>query len=276
MSQASNNNVTVLKGISAQAVDPIWQCVRSEAAAAVEKEPSMAAFLIEAILNHSSLESAVASRVGERLGAQGISPQLVRQAYEEMAQADSNWPHILRADISAVYERDPACDKFMQPLLYFKGFHAIQAQRLAHWLWNNDRHDMALYLQSCISSVFQVDIHPAVKMGRGLFMDHATAIVIGCTASIGDNVSILQGVTLGGTGKSDGDRHPKVMSGVLLGAGAQVLGNIRIGNCSRVAAGSVVLKDVPDNKTVAGVPAKIVGEAGCSEPSLSMDQIIAP
>ena len=256
-------------------VDPIWHQIRDEADAVCNAEPAMSSFILEAILNQQSLETAVAARVSERLRVQGISPELIRQTFKAMSEDDTGWAEVLRADLAAVYDRDPACERFLEVLLYFKGFHALQVHRLAHWLWNQNRKDLALLLQGGSSSAFQVDINPAVAMGRGIFMDHATGIVIGATATLGDNVSILQGVTLGGTGKEDGDRHPKVRSGVLIGAGAQVLGNIIVGECSRVAAGSVVLKDVPREKTVAGVPAKIVGEAGCSEPARSMNQIIS-
>jgi serine O-acetyltransferase len=159
-------------------------------------------------------------------------------------------------------------------VLYFKGFHAIQTHRLANFLYRIGRTDLALYLQSRSSAVFQVDINPAVPVGRGVFIDHATGVVVGETAVIEDDVSILQNVTLGGTGKEQGDRHPKIRSGVLIGAGANVLGNLEIGECARVAAGSVVLADVPANTTVAGVPARVVGRAGCAEPSRTMDQLL--
>ena len=177
--------------------------------------------------------------------------------------------------MAAVTERDPACMRLIEPVLYFKGFHAIQTHRLAHWLWNSGRKDFALYLQSRSSEVFQTDIHPAAVMGKGIFLDHATGLVVGSTSVIGDDVSMLQDVTLGGTGKERGDRHPKIRRGVLIGAGAKILGNIEIGACSRIAAGSVVLQAVPRNSTVAGVPAKVVGTAGCAEPARSMDQILA-
>ena len=191
-----------------------------------------------------------------------------------MLADDKEWSSIVRVDIQAYYDRDPACDRFIMPVLYFKGFHAIQTHRLAHWLWNQGRKDFALYLQSRSSSVFQTDINPAARIGKGIFIDHATGLVVGETAVIEDDVSILHGVTLGGTGKAGGDRHPKIRYGVLIGAGAKILGNIEIGYCSRIAAGSVVLKAVPPKTTVAGVPAKVVGEAGCSEPSRIMDQVI--
>jgi serine O-acetyltransferase len=191
-----------------------------------------------------------------------------------MLDADRTYPVTLRADLVAVYDRDPACSRFIEPVLYFKGFHALQTHRVAHWLYKMGRRDFALYLQSRSSGVFQTDINPAVPMGKGIFLDHATGLVVGETAVIEDDVSILQNVTLGGTGKESGDRHPKIRRGVLIGAGAKILGNIEIGNCSRVAAGSVVLKPVPANATVAGVPARVVGQAGCAEPARSMDQVL--
>ena len=172
-------------------------------------------------------------------------------------------------------DRDPATQRFIEPVLYYKGFHAIQTHRLAHWLWNKGRKDFAYYLQSRSSGEFQCDIHPAARIGRGIFLDHATGLVVGETAVIGDDVSMLQDVTLGGTGKEDGDRHPKIRNGVLIGAGAKILGNIEVGHCSRIAAGSVVLKSVPNNVTVAGVPAKVIGEAPCAEPSRMMDQMFS-
>ncbi|HVD73015.1 MAG TPA: serine O-acetyltransferase, partial [Xanthobacteraceae bacterium] len=178
-----------------------------------------------------------------------------------------------RADIVATVDRDPATNRFLEPVLYFKGFHAIQTHRLAHWLWGRGRKDFAYYLQSQSSAVFQTDINPAVSIGRGIFLDHATGVVVGETAVIEDDVSILQEVTLGGTGKEAGDRHPKIRRGVLIGAGAKILGNIEIGHCARIAAGSVVLKSVPHNTTVAGVPARVIGEAGCPEPSRTMDHL---
>jgi serine O-acetyltransferase len=194
----------------------------------------------------------------------------MRRLYSE----DGRLGDAARADCVAVLERDPACHRALQPLLFFKGFLAIQAHRASNALWKAGRHNFAYLLQMRVSELFSIDIHPAATIGQGIMIDHAHAIVIGETARIGNNVSMLHGVTLGGTGKSDGMRHPLIEDGVLLGAGAKVLGNIRIGRCSRIAAGSVVLEDVPPMKTVAGVPARIVGEAGCSQPSLSMDQLL--
>ncbi|ABR59964.1 serine O-acetyltransferase [Sinorhizobium medicae] len=260
---------------SLDAIDPIWDSLREEARLAAERDPMLAAFLYSTVVNQHSLEDCVIYRICERLDHPDLQASLLHQTFAEMLDDWPEWGAILRVDIQAVYDRDPACTRFVEPVLYFKGFHAIQTHRLAHWLWNRGRRDFALYLQSRSSSVFQTDINPAARIGRGIFLDHATGLVVGETAIIGDNVSILHGVTLGGTGKEGSDRHPKIGNGVLIGAGAKILGNIHIGHCSRVAAGSVVLKAVPPKSTVAGVPAKVVGEAGCSEPSRQMDQILA-
>lgn len=256
-------------------VDPVWNAVREEAEMVLSREPLMSSFIYSSILNHTSLEKAVAHRISERLHNREFSGDMVRQGFEQMLDAWPEWSETLRIDIAAVYDRDPACDRLLDPILYFKGFHAIQTHRLANWNLKQGNRDMALYLQSRSSQVFQTDINPAAELGRGTFIDHATGVVIGETAVVGDDVSILHGVTLGGTGKEAGDRHPKIGEGVLLGAGATVLGNISIGHCSRIAAGSMVIKDIPPNVTVAGIPGKVVGVAGCSEPSRSMDQIIA-
>ena len=209
----------------------------------------------------------------QRLDHPEVSAELIQQAYADALEDDPAIGAVFRADIMATVDRDPATNRCIEPVLYFKGFHAIQTHRLAHWLWHKGRKDFAYYLQSRSSSVFQVDIHPAAPIGRGIFLDHATGVVVGETAVIEDDVSILHDVTLGGTGNEDGDRHPKIRHGVMLGAGAKIIGNIEIGHCARVAAGSVVLKAVPHNTTVAGVPARVIGEAGCPEPSRSMDQI---
>lgn len=268
-------NTTNLAEVRQSHVDPVWDLVRREAQEAADSDPALAVFLFSTVLNHSSLESAVIHRISERLDHPDVPASLLRQTFQAMANAMPEWSKVLRIDMQAVFDRDPACERYIEPLLYFKGFHAIQTHRLAHWLWESGRRDFALYLQGRVSSVFQVDIHPAVNMGQGIFFDHATGIVVGMTALIEDDVSILQGVTLGGTGKETGDRHPKIRRGVLIGAGAEILGNIEVGSCSKVAAGSVVLKPVPKCVTVAGVPARIVGEAGCAEPSRSMDQLLS-
>jgi len=262
-------------GETIKVMDPIWDSIRKEAEYAAQKDPLLAAFLYSTVLNQGSLEEAVIHRVCERLDHPELQANLLRQSFFEMLADWTDWSAVLRVDLQAVYDRDPACDRFIEPVLYFKGFHAIQTHRLANWLWTRGRIDFALYLQSRSSEIFQTDIHPASGMGRGIFLDHATGLVVGRTAVIGDNVSILHGVTLGGSGKETGDRHPKIRNGVMLGAGAKVLGNIEIGHCSRVAAGSVVLQAVPPNSTVAGVPARVVGKAGCVEPSRSMDQLLS-
>jgi serine O-acetyltransferase len=203
-----------------------------------------------------------------------VSAEVIRVAFRELLADSNQLGEIIRCDIAAVYDRDPACERRIEPVLYFKGFHAIETHRLAHWLWASGRRDFALYLQSRSSEVFQTDIHPAVAMGRSIFLDHATGLVVGSTAVIEDDVSILQDVTLGGTGKHGGDRHPKIRHGVLIGAGAKILGNIEVGENSKVAAGSVVLHRVPPHSTVAGVPAKLIGNVGDVEPARAMDQTI--
>jgi serine O-acetyltransferase len=203
-----------------------------------------------------------------------MSPQLLREIADEAYGEDEAIGQAARADIAAVFERDPACHRMLEPILYFKGFQAVQAYRIAHWLWRQGRADLAYFIQMRMSEQFGVDIHPAARIGKGIMIDHAHSIVIGETAVVGDNVSMLHSVTLGGTGKADGDRHPKIGDGVLIGAGAKVLGNIRVGHCSRIAAGSVVLHEVPPCTTVAGVPARVVGEAGCAQPAVSMDHRI--
>jgi serine O-acetyltransferase len=256
-------------------VDAIFSRIRADAEEIARREPELSGWIIETILNHDSLESALIHRLAARLGREEVSADLIRQTYLEIVAREPKIGEAFRADILAVADRDPACQRLIEPLLYFKGFHAIETHRLAHVLWKEGRSDFALYLQSRSSEVFQTDIHPAAELGQGIFLDHATGLVIGSTAVVEDDVSMLQEVTLGGTGKERGDRHPKIRRGVLIGAGAKILGNIEVGHCARIAAGSVVLQDVPHNKTVAGVPARVVGEAGCSEPARSMDQILA-
>lgn len=259
---------------SVEALDPVWTTLRREAEDVVAREPELAGLVYSYILNHERLEGAVAHRVADRLDSARLDGGVISRAFADMCETDREFALALRADLVAVYDRDPACTRFLEPVLYFKGFHAIQTHRLSHWLYQAGRRDFAYYLQSRASEVFQVDIHPAVPIGKGIFIDHATGVVIGGTAALEDDVSILQNVTLGGTGKELGDRHPKIRRGVLIGAGAKILGNIEIGHCSRVAAGSVVLQPVPANATVAGVPARIVGRAGCAEPSRTMDHLL--
>ncbi len=258
---------------AAIAIDPMWQHICDEAQEIRDHEPALATFIFQTILAHERLELAVAYRMGQLLGSPDIPALIIQQIFIDAFDEDVKICQAIRADIAAFYERDPAAERYIEALLYFKGFQAIVTHRISNWLFLQGRTDLAFYLQSCASRLFSVDIHPKVAIGKGVFMDHATGVVIGETAVVEDNVSILQGVTLGGTGKEAGDRHPKVRHGVLIGAGAKILGNIEIGHCVRVGAGSVVLKSIPPNKTVVGVPAKVVGEAGCSEPSHKMDQI---
>jgi serine O-acetyltransferase len=259
---------------SIKSVDPLWSRVRADAETILANEPALGSFVLATVLQQPSLEAAVVHRIAQRLDHPDLRAELIRQAFMQALEQEPAIAEAIRADILAVADRDPAVSRVIEPVLYFKGFQAIQTHRLAHWLLKQGRRDFALYLQSRSSAVFQTDINPAAIFGKGIFFDHATGIVIGETVVIEDDVSILQDVTLGGTGKEQGDRHPKIRHGVLIGAGAKILGNIEVGHCARVASGSVVLAPVPHNKTVAGVPARVVGEAGCAEPARSMDQIL--
>ncbi len=262
-----------VKEKAVRSIDPVWDRMVDEAHAVVREEPLMGGMLHAGILHHASLEAALSYRISQKLASADMPEQMLRELCDD-ALADGTIGQAARADLAAVLDRDPACHRLIQPMMYFKGFQAVQAHRVAHWLWRNDREHLAYFIQSRTSEVFGIDIHPGAKIGQGIMIDHAHSIVIGETAVVGDNVSMLHSVTLGGTGKEDDDRHPKIGDGVLIGAGAKVLGNIKIGNCSRIAAGSVVLEEVPPCKTVAGVPARIVGEAGCAQPSVTMDQLL--
>jgi serine O-acetyltransferase len=261
--------------INFSGADPIFSRMLSEAEEVVRREPAMGGFVHASVLAHGSLESVIVHRLAQRLGRPEAPFALILQSYLEYLSRDPSIAEAFRADLLAVLDRDPACTRLIEPALYFKGFHAIQTHRLAHAAWKNGRSDFALCLQSLSSQTFQTDIHPAAEIGKGVFIDHATGVVIGSTAVIEDDVSLLHGVTLGGTGKMRGDRHPKVRRGVLIGAGAKILGNIEIGHCALIAAGSVVLDPVPPNKIVAGVPARIVGDVSCAEPSRAMDHVHA-
>jgi serine O-acetyltransferase len=255
--------------------DPIWSQVRREAEEVSAAEPALGGFIFATVLDHTRLEDAVCHRLARRLQHSALDTGLLHKTFSEVLTADPSLGDTFRADLMAVAKRDPASSRLIEPLLYFKGFHALETYRLAHSLWKAGRKDFALYLQSLTSRFLQVDIHPAAVIGRGIMFDHATGIVIGETAVVGDNCSMLHGVTLGGTGSERGDRHPKIGRGVMIGAGAKILGNITVGDCVRVAAGSVVLNDVPPRRTVAGVPAREIGFAGCEEPALAMDQMFA-
>jgi serine O-acetyltransferase len=265
MPRETTNPLTIEK------LDPVWDRIRREAEDAVRNEPALGGFIYSSVLAHDSFETALIHRLAQRLGNADLGSDAVVNAFSDSIRAEPAIGHAARADLTATFDRDPACHRYIDPLLYFKGYQALQAHRMAHRLWHLGRKDFAYYLQSRSSMISSVDIHPNAKIGKGIMIDHGHDIVIGETSIIEDNVSIMQGVTLGGTGKEEGDRHPIIRHGVLIGAGAKVLGRIEIGSCSRVAACSVVLHDVPSNRTVAGVPAKIVGFAGCAEPARSMD-----
>lgn len=259
---------------SVRELDPVWQRICDEARDAITTEPLVGGLIHGGVLHHETFEDALGYRIALKLASTEMSEQTIRDIASTAYAAEPELANDARADLVAILDRDPACHRLMQPLLFFKGFQAVQAYRLGHWLWEQGKKDLSYFIQMRTSEVFGIDIHPAAKIGKGIMIDHAHSIVIGETAIVGDNVSMLHSVTLGGTGKEDDDRHPKIGDGVLIGAGAKVLGNIHVGNCSRIAAGSVVLTDIPPMKTVAGVPAKIVGEAGCSQPAITMDQLL--
>ncbi len=255
-------------------IDPVWDKIRQEAQEAVEKDKVMARLVYNAVLNHDSLEHSLSYHLSQRLDHSDVDASVLNRTFTDIIEKSDEFRKSIRVDLAAVFERDPACSRLIEPLLYFKGFHALQTYRLAHHLWQAGSTDFALYLQSQSSRLFGVDIHPRAQIGVGIMFDHATGLVIGETAKIGDYTSILHNVTLGGSGKESGDRHPKIGSSVMIGAGAKILGNISVGCCARIAAGSVVLSDVPKETTVAGVPAKVIGTAGCSEPARTMNQLL--
>lgn len=249
----------------------VWESIRQEASEASRAQPVMASFFHSNVLNHQSFQEAIIFYLANRIASDALPALSVHSVFQEaMASAPEILDEIL-GDLLAHYTRDAACDQYIIPLLYFKGFHAIQSYRIAHWLWQQGRRVLALYFQHRIAELFDVDIHPGARLGSGIMLDHATGLVIGETAVVGDDVSILHAVTLGGSGASHCQRHPKVGSGVLLSAGAKLLGNITVGNGVKVGAGSLVLNDVPAHTTVAGVPAKQVGKVHADMPSLKMD-----
>src|SRR3954471_4204440 len=254
-------------------VDPIWTALRQQAEAMAGREPTLAGFVHATILQHDRMEQALSYHLARKLGGEDLSPLAIREMFDQIAE-EEGFGAARRAELSAVFERDPACHSYLDAFLFYKGFHALESFRVSHWLWNKGRKAMALFMQSRISQLFAVDVHPAAKIGRGIMFDHATGIVIGETAVVEDDVSIMQDVTLGGTGKESGDRHPKIRRGVLLSLGAKILGNIEVGEYSRVGAGSVVLKSVPPHCTAVGVPAKLVN-CDCGEnPSQQMNHFI--
>lgn len=254
--------------------DAIWEAIRREADEDAAREPLLASHLHATILNHKSLENALCFQLANQLASPTLQAIILMELFSQAMEDDAYIREAIRADIQAVVDRDPACDRYSEPLLFFKGYHALQSYRVAHYLWNHDRRVLAMTLQSRISEVFSVDFHPAAQIGKGILLDHATGVVVGETAVIKDNVSMLHEVTLGGTGKERGDRHPKIGEGVLIGAGAKLLGNIKIGFCAKIGAGSVVLTDIPERTTAVGVPARIIGKARTETPALMMDHSV--
>jgi serine O-acetyltransferase len=253
------------------AEDGVWEQIQSEARQEAEREPMLVSFLFATVLRHSTLEDGLSALLANKLHTPDLSAILLRDLIHQAFADDLPIRASVRADFLAARTRDPAARGYAQPFLYYKGFHALQAYRVAHWLWEHERYGLAAHLQNRISESFGVDVHPAARIGSGVIIDHGTSVVIGETAVVEDNVSLLHEVTLGGTGKERGDRHPKVRRGVLIGAGAKVLGNIEIGIGAKDAAGSVVLRDVPPHTTVAGIPARVVGKCTVAEPALEMD-----
>ncbi len=254
--------------------DTLWETIRSEVEVFAAQEPVLASVFYASVLSHDSLEAALAYNLAEQLGNTVLPDLSIHQVLTEAMADDAAIRERMRRDLTAYVERDPACDRYCLPLLYFKGFHALQVYRVSNWLWRHQRRALAMFLQSRVSEVFGVDIHPAADIGGGIMIDHATGLVIGETSVIGDNVSMLHSVTLGGTGAQAGDRHPKIRCGVLIAAGAKILGNIEVGEGAKIGAGSLVLDPVPPHTTVVGVPAKIVGRPKEQEPSREMDQRI--
>lgn len=264
-----------LELVEADRTPPVWSALRQEAARAAAAEPALASLLNAVILSHSGLDDSLSYQLARKLGGDELRAMTLREICAGAYAEDPGLVEAAEADLQAVFERDPACKGYVQPFLFFKGFLALQSHRVAHHLWSRGRETLAHHLQSRVSELFQIDIHPGARFGRGVFIDHGTGVTIGETAVIGDDVSMLHAVTLGGTGAERGDRHPKIGRGVLLGAGAKVLGNIAIGDFAKVASGSVVLKPVPPGCTAAGVPARIVNCVSCPEPARSMDHTLA-
>lgn len=254
---------------------PIWLCLRQEASDALAAEPGLASMLHSTILSHDDLASALSYHIARKVGDDTLRGMTLRELAQKVYASAPALVEAAEADLQAVYERDPAAKGYLQAFMFFKGFLALQIHRVGHRLWQEGRFTMAHYLQSRVSELFQIDIHPAARIGKGIFIDHGTGVVIGETAVVDDEVSMLHGVTLGGTGAERGDRHPKIGRGVLLGAGAKVLGNITIGDYAKIASGSVVLKPVPAHCTAAGVPARLVNCKTCEDPARKMDHTLA-
>ena len=264
-----------LEVVTQQEPPPVWAALRNQAERVAATEPGLASMLHAVILSHSDIASSLAYQIARKLGDQELRAMSLREICEEAYAGGSSLIESAHADLLAVFERDAACKGYLQPFLFFKGYQALQTHRIAHWLWTQGRETLAYHLQSKMSELYQLDIHPAARIGSGVFIDHGTGIVIGETATVGDDVSLLHGVTLGGTGAQRGDRHPKIGKGVLIGAGAKVLGNIEVGDYAKIASGSVVLRPVPSHCTAAGVPAKLVNCPTCKEPARTMDHTLA-
>ena len=249
----------------------VWTVIRAEVEVASQQEPVLASFYHAAILNHTDFQAAISFHLANKLDSQAMPALMIREIFVEAMNADPAIEIAMRADICAHRDRDPACSTYSMPLLFFKGYQALQTHRIAHWLWIQGRECLALFLQNQISQQFDVDIHPGANIGKGIMVDHATGVVMGETVVMEDNVSLLHGVTLGGTGCSKGLRHPIIRRGVLIGVGAKILGHIEVGEGAKIGAGSLVLESVEPHTTVAGVPAKVVGKPIVAEPALNMD-----
>lgn len=262
----------VRNGTGSDGSAALWTLVREEAAVKAAQEPILGSYFHATVLNHRSFGSALSFRLASKLDNPMLPTMLIRDVITEALDADPGILGAASADMVASYTRDPACQDLSTPFLFYKGFHALQAHRIAHWLWHQERRTLAQFFQNQISVTLAVDMHPAARVGAGIMLDHATGVVVGETAVIEDDVSILHNVTLGGTGKISGDRHPKIRRGVLLAAGCKVIGNIEVGEHAKVGAGSVVLENVPAGATVAGVPARVVGHASGQIPAMEMDQ----
>ena len=267
--------MTHLEVISPGDTPPVWAALRNEAERAAALEPALGSLLNATILAHDDLMRSLSYQLARKLGDGELRAMSVREIAEDAYASDPSIAAAVQRDLRAVFERDAACKGYLQPFLFFKGFQALQTHRVAHWLWTQGRETLAFHFQSRMSELFQLDIHPAARFGAGVFLDHGTGITVGETATVGDDVSMLHAVTLGGTGAVRGDRHPKIGRGVLLGAGAKVLGNIEVGDYAKVASGSVVLRPVPPGCTAAGVPARLVNCPSCAEPARSMDHTLA-
>ena len=251
--------------------EEIWSTIKAEINEQILHEPVLASFFSKRVHQHDSLESAISDLLASKLASDDIPVSTLRQQFHEAFLEEDSLIQSVLNDLLATKQRDPAVRAHADIMLYFKGFQAVQAYRVANWLWRQQRENLALYIQSLISQVFTVDIHPAATIGSGIMIDHATGIVIGETCVLKDNISIMQGVTLGGTGNESGDRHPKIYSGVLIGSSAQILGNVTVGEGAKVGAGSVVLDDVAPHTTVAGIPAIVVGKPRVDQPALDMN-----